>query len=173
MNITEKAKHIKLLILDVDGVMTDGKVIYSDSGEELKFFNTSDGHGLRLLMRAGINVAIVTGRTSRAVEHRAADLGIKILFQKALIKIEAYEKILMSEKLIDREICAVGDDLPDLPVLRKCGLSFAVQNCVEELKSEVDYITEQCGGNGAVREICEIILKAQGLWKKVTARYYL
>lgn len=172
MSITEKARNIKLLILDVDGVLTDGKVVYADSGEELKFFNVKDGHGIKLLVRAGIDVAIITGRYSKAVENRAADLGIKMVFQKALNKIEAYEEILRIKDLTDSEVSAVGDDLPDLPVLRRCGLSFAVPGSVEEVKEEVDCITKREGGMGAVREACEIILRAQGLWEKVTARYY-
>ena len=114
MDITQKAKKIKLLILDVDGVMTDGKIVYSDSGEELKFFDSRDGHGLKMLMRTGIDVAIITGRMSKAVEHRAANLDIGMVYQKALNKLEAYEEIVARKCLSDQEICAVGDDLPDV-----------------------------------------------------------
>ncbi len=171
-SIEEKARNIKLLILDVDGVLTDARVVYTDDGKEMRFFDARDGHGIKLLMRAGIEVAIVSGRYSKSVEYRADDLGIKMVFQKALNKIEVYEEILEMKNMADRQICAVGDDLPDLPVLRRCGLSFAVPESVEELKREVDFITKKQGGRGSVREICEIILKAQGLWEKVTARYY-
>ncbi len=169
---TEKARAIKLLILDVDGVLTDGSIVYADRGEELKCFNVKDGHGIKLLLRAGIEVALVTGRKSAAVEHRAQDLGIKLVFQKALNKIEAYEEIRAIQKLRDEELCVMGDDLPDLPILRKCGFSVAVPDSIDEVKREVDYVTYKEAGKGAVREVCEIILKAQGLWEKVTARYF-
>lgn len=172
MSISEKAENIKLLILDVDGVLTDGRIFYTDSGEELKAFDEKDGHGIKLLLRAGIDVAIITGRTSKALEHRAADLGVKMVFQKALNKIEVYEKILSLKNLSDEEVCAVGDDLTDLPMLRRCGLSVAVHDSVAEIKAKVDFVTKNSGGNGSVREICELILKAKGLWEKVTARYY-
>jgi 3-deoxy-D-manno-octulosonate 8-phosphate phosphatase (KDO 8-P phosphatase) len=168
----EKARAIKLLILDVDGVLTDGKIVYADRGEELKCFDVKDGHGIKLLLRAGIEVALVTGRKSAAVEHRAQDLGINLVFQKALNKIEAYEELRATQKLRDEELCVMGDDLPDLPILRKCGFSVAVPDSVDEVKREVDYVTNKEAGKGAVREVCEIILKAQGLWGRVTARYF-
>ena len=168
----EKARAVKLLILDADGVLTDGRIIYTDRGEEVKAFNVKDGHGLKLLMRAGIRVAIITGRKSPAVEHRARDLGITRVFQKALNKIEAYEEIRATQKLRDEELCVMGDDLPDLPILRKCGFSVAVPDSVDEVKREVDYVTKREAGKGAVREVCDIILKAQGLWETVTARYF-
>jgi len=168
----EKARDIKLLILDVDGVLTDGNIVYAERGEELKAFNVKDGHGLKLLMRAGIQVALITGRSSAAVEHRARDLGITRVYQKALNKIEAYEELRAIEKLRDEEICMVGDDLPDLPILRICGFAVAVADSVEEVKREADYVTNKEAGKGAVREVCDIILKAQGLWETVTARYF-
>jgi len=172
MSVTEKAQHIKLLILDVDGVLTDGRVIYTDSGEEIKFFNAQDGHGIKLLVRAGIDVAIVTGRSSKAVLFRAENLGITMVYQKALNKLDAYEDILKRKNLTDTQIGVVGDDLPDLPMLRRCGLSCAVPNSVSEVLGTVDYVTRNRGGTGAVREVCELLLKAQGLWDQVTARYY-
>jgi len=168
----EKARAVKLLILDADGVLTDGRIIYTDQGEEVKAFNVKDGHGLKLLMRAGIRVAIITGRKSPAVEHRARDLGIARVFQKALNKLEAYEELCTTEKLRDEEICMVGDDLPDLPVLRRCGFAVAVADSVEDVKRAADYVTSKEAGKGAVREVCDIILKAQGLWETVTARYF-
>jgi 3-deoxy-D-manno-octulosonate 8-phosphate phosphatase (KDO 8-P phosphatase) len=169
---TDKARVIKLLILDVDGVLTDGSIVYSDGGEELKCFNVQDGHGIKLLLRAGIEVALVTGRKSAVVEHRARDLGITLVFQKVLNKIEAYEEIRAARKLRDEELCVMGDDLPDLPILRKCGFSVAVPESVDEVLQEADYVTRRGAGQGAVREVCEIILKAQGLWEQVTARYF-
>lgn len=171
MNIQEKARHIKLLILDVDGVLTDGKIVYTDSGEELKYFNAQDGHGIKLLMRAGIDVAIITGRASKAVEHRALNLGITTIYQKAIDKRTAYGEILKLKNMTDDTVSVVGDDLPDLPLLKRCGLSIAVPASVSEVKDSVDYVTRHDGGNGAVREVCEILLKAQGLWEQVTAKY--
>jgi 3-deoxy-D-manno-octulosonate 8-phosphate phosphatase (KDO 8-P phosphatase) len=168
----EKARDIKLLILDVDGVLTDGKIVYTDRGEEAKAFDAKDGHGLKLLMRAGIPVALITGRSSPAVEHRARDLGITRVYQKAINKIEAYEELRRAENLRDEEICVVGDDLPDLPILRICGFSVAVADSAEEVKREVDYVTNKEAGKGAVREVCDIILKARGLWGAVTDRYF-
>jgi 3-deoxy-D-manno-octulosonate 8-phosphate phosphatase (KDO 8-P phosphatase) len=168
----EKARDIKLLILDVDGVLTDGKIVYTDRGEEAKAFDVKDGHGLKLLMRAGIPVALITGRSSPAVEHRARDLGITRVYQKAINKIEAYEELRRAENLRDEEICVVGDDLPDLPILRICGFSVAVADSAEEVKREVDYVTNKEAGKGAVREVCDIILKARGLWETVTDRYF-
>jgi 3-deoxy-D-manno-octulosonate 8-phosphate phosphatase (KDO 8-P phosphatase) len=172
MDITQKAQLIKLLILDVDGVMTDGKVVYSDSGEELKFFDSRDGHGIKMLMRTGIDVAIITGRISKAVEHRAENLGIALVYQKALNKIEAYDEIASLKKLSDQYICAVGDDLPDIPVLRRAGFAVAVPDAVDEVKAVADYTTHRSGGNGAVREVCDLIMKAQRTWQTVTSRYY-
>lgn len=169
---TERIRKIKLLILDVDGVLTDGKIVYTDRGEEAKAFDVKDGHGLKLLMRAGIPVALITGRSSPAVEHRARDLGITRVYQKAINKIEAYEELRRAENLRDEEICVVGDDLPDLPILRICGFSVAVADSAEEVKREVDYVTNKEAGKGAVREVCDIILKARGLWGAVTDRYF-
>lgn len=172
MDALGKAQKIRLLILDVDGVMTDGKVVYTDSGQELKFFDSRDGHGLKMLMRTGVDVAIITGRLSQAVAHRADNLGIATVYQKALNKIEPYNEIAAQKGLADDEICAMGDDLPDLPVLRRAGLAVAVPDAVDAVRQLADYTTRHSGGNGAVREVCEIIMKAQGTWQTVTARYY-
>ncbi len=172
MDITQKAQLVKLLILDVDGVMTDGKVVYTDSGEELKFFDSRDGHGIKMLMRTGIEVAIITGRISKAVEHRAANLGIAMVYQKALNKIEAYEEIAALKSLADTEICAIGDDLPDIPLLRRAGLAVAVPGAVDEVRLSAHYTTRHAGGDGAVREVCDLIMKAQGSWQAVISRYY-
>ncbi len=171
-DISEEASTVRLLLLDVDGVMTDGSIVYADTGDELKSFNARDGHGIKLLMRAGIDVAIVTGRSSRAVQIRADDLGIGTVYQKALRKIEAYEDILQTKKLDDKQICAVGDDLPDLPILKRCGLSVAVPDAVPEVLAAADMVTRCSGGKGAVREVCDFLLKASGRWHSVTARYF-
>jgi 3-deoxy-D-manno-octulosonate 8-phosphate phosphatase (KDO 8-P phosphatase) len=168
----QKLKPVKLLILDVDGVLTDGKIIYTDSGEEIKRFDVRDGHGLKLLMRSGIGVVLLTGRKSKAIVHRARDLGIEHVYQKATDKIEVYAKILTRNKLLDKNVAFVGDDLVDIPVLKKVGFSAAVPDAVPEVIEIVDYITSKNGGEGAVREICELLLKAQKKWKKVTEKYH-
>ena len=171
MNL-KKLKPIKLLILDVDGVLTDGKIIYTDSGEEIKRFDAKDGHGLKLLMRSGIGVALLTGRKSKAIVHRARDLGIEHVYQKAIDKSAVYSKILTKSTLLDKNVAFVGDDLVDIPVLKKVGFSAAVPDAVPEVKEIVDYVTSKNGGEGAVREICELLLKAQNKWKKVTEKYH-
>ena len=168
----EKARRIKLLVLDVDGVMTDGTLTYNGRGDEIKKFNVYDGLGLKLLMKAGVAVALVTSRQSEAVQKRAHELGITLLYQNADKKLTVYDDILHALHLSDAEVSAAGDDLMDLPLLRRCGLSFSVANGVAEVKKESDYVTVNAGGHGAVREICEIIIKAKGLWADVTAQYY-
>jgi len=167
----EKAKPIKLLILDVDGVLTDGKIIYNDRGEEIKAFNVRDGHGLKLLMRAGIGIALITGRKSKVVLHRARDLGIKNVYQGVTNKIEVYEKILKGKKLKDENVGFVGDDLVDIPVLKRVGFSAAVGDAIPEVREVADYVASKKGGEGAVREICELLLKVQNKWEEITERY--
>ena len=167
----EKIKPIKLLILDVDGVLTDGKIIYNDRGEEIKAFNVRDGHGLKLLMRAGIGIALITGRKSKVVLHRARDLGIKNVYQRVTNKIEVYEKILKGKKLKDENVGFVGDDLVDIPVLKRVGFSAAVGDAIPEVREVADYVASKKGGEGAVREICELLLKVQNKWEEITERY--
>jgi 3-deoxy-D-manno-octulosonate 8-phosphate phosphatase (KDO 8-P phosphatase) len=167
----ERLKLIKLLILDVDGVLTDGKIIYNDRGEEIKAFDVKDGHGIKLLMRSGMEIALITGRKSEVVLHRARDLGIEQVYQKVTNKMEVYEKILNDKKLEDENVGFVGDDLVDIPVLKRVGFSAAVLDAVSEVKEIADYIASKKGGGGAVREICELLLKAQNKWKGVIERY--
>ncbi len=167
----KKLKSVKLLMLDVDGVLTDGKIIYNDRGEEIKAFNVRDGHGLKLLMRAGIEIALITGRKSKVVLHRARDLGIKKVYQRVTNKIEIYEKILKGKKLKDIHVGFVGDDLVDIPVLKRVGFSAAVGDAIPEVKKVVDYVASKRGGEGAVREICELLLKVQNKWEGITERY--
>jgi 3-deoxy-D-manno-octulosonate 8-phosphate phosphatase (KDO 8-P phosphatase) len=170
-NIKEKLKKIKLLILDVDGVMTDGGIIMDSKGQELKQFNVRDGHGLKVLQRYGMKVAIITGRQSKVVEYRAKDLDIEEVYQKVFNKKEVFEKILKKHKLSADETAFLGDDIIDIPVLRRVGFSVAVADAVDVVKKSVDYITENKGGHGAVREVCEMILQAQGKWKEVAEKY--
>jgi 3-deoxy-D-manno-octulosonate 8-phosphate phosphatase (KDO 8-P phosphatase) len=166
------AERIKLLIVDVDGVLTDGGIILDNKGNELKRFHVRDGHGIKLLMRAGIEVAIVTGRESEVVKRRAEELGIKIVHQRSKVKLEAYEEILRETGLADEQVAYVGDDIVDLPVMRRAGLSAAVSDAEEYVKEEAMYVTERPGGGGAVREVADLILRAGGHWNDVTKRYY-
>ena len=170
-SIKEKLKGIKLLILDVDGVMTDGRIIMDNEGKEIKNFNVRDGHGLKLLQRYGIKVAILTGRQSKVVEHRAKDLDIKDVYQKVFHKKDVFEKIMKNHKLSPDEAAFIGDDIVDIPVLRRVGFSVAVADAADVVKKSVDYVARNSGGRGAVREICEMILKAQGKWPEIAAKY--
>lgn len=172
VEVLKKARAIRLLLLDVDGVMTDGRVVFADSGEELKAFDVKDGHGIRMLMRTGVSVALLTGRESRVVLHRAGDLGIDMVYQGAKDKLPVFEGILREKGFKGEEVCYVGDDLVDMPVMRRSGLSISVADASEELKGSVDYVTDRPGGRGAVREVCELILKAQGKWEDATSRYW-
>jgi 3-deoxy-D-manno-octulosonate 8-phosphate phosphatase (KDO 8-P phosphatase) len=166
-------EKVCLLLLDVDGVLTDGRITYDDQGRETKSFDVKDGHGIKLLMRAGIKVGIITGRRSPIVEHRAQELGISIVYQGALDKRVPYEAILAEQGLTDEQVAYVGDDLIDLPILHRVGFSAAVADAVDEVKAAVHYVARRRGGRGAVREICDHILKVSGRWPAVTARYGL
>jgi len=167
-----RAKSIRLLLLDVDGVLTDGRVVYDGVGRELKFFHIKDGHGIKLLQRAGLSVGILSGRRSSAVRLRAKELGIDLLQQRALDKAKVLEAILRKRKIKPEQVCFVGDDLVDLPVFGRVGFAVAVADSVEEVKAHAHYVTHRLGGRGAVREVCEMILKAQGKWETVTRKYF-
>jgi 3-deoxy-D-manno-octulosonate 8-phosphate phosphatase (KDO 8-P phosphatase) len=170
-SIKEKLKGIKLLILDVDGVMTDGRIIMDDQGREIKNFNVRDGHGIKILQRYGIKVAILTGRKSKAVEYRAKDLEIKDVYQNAFNKKEVLGRILEKHKLSASAVAFLGDDIVDVPVLKSVGFSAAVADAIDVVKKSVNYVTRHKGGQGAVREICEMILEAQGKWLEIAAKY--
>lgn len=164
----EKAQKVKWLLLDVDGVMTDGGIVLSD-GLEIKRFHTQDGLGIRLAQRAGLRVGILTGRESEAVARRARELGIEEVRQGCSSKLEAYLQVVERYGLKDEEVAYMGDDLPDLPLLRRVGLAFAVANAVPEVKRQVDHVTRKAGGEGAVREAVELLLRLTGQWEKVVA----
>lgn len=171
-DILERLKIIKMLIVDIDGVMTDGRVIYSVYGDELKFFDVTDGLGISLLNRAGIKTVIITAKKSRIVKMRARDLKVTRVYQGYADKLEPLKNILFWYKIKPEEICFMGDDLIDVPVLRRVGLAVAVPNAVDEVKKHAHYITSRTGGRGAVREICDMILKAQGKWDDATKKYF-
>jgi len=155
---------IKLLILDVDGVLTDGRIYINDQGEEAKAYHVRDGYGIRLLMAAGIDVAIITGRWSKSVGHRAADLGIMHIYQGVTDKKAVCAKLLEEKHLSGDKVCFIGDDLQDFQLLKFIGLPVAVADAVSEVREAAMYVTEKNGGCGAVREVCELILKAQNAW---------
>ncbi len=167
-----KLAKIKLLLLDVDGVLTDGRIIYDSQGHVLKAFDVKDGHGLKMLQRAGIEVGIITGRRSQVVNKRAAELGIDILYQGALSKLEPYLEILSLHGLTDEQVAYVGDDVVDLPILRRVGFSATVADAVAEVLPLVNYVARKPGGRGAVREICDLLIKASGRWEELTQRYF-
>ncbi len=164
---------IRLLLTDVDGVMTDGGIIYDANGVETKVFNVKDGHGIKMLQRHGIEVGIITGRTSQVVDLRAKELGIEILYQGALKKLESYLDIKQKTGLLDSQIAYIGDDIIDVPVMRRVIFAAAPADALIEAKNAAHYVTSHAGGRGAVREVCDLILKGRGLWDEVAARYDL
>jgi 3-deoxy-D-manno-octulosonate 8-phosphate phosphatase (KDO 8-P phosphatase) len=169
--VKKKARKIKLILLDVDGVLTDGGIIIDDRGVEAKRFDVRDGQGIALLMRYGINVGFITGRSSNIVRQRARELGVTTLYQGVKSKAEIYDRIKQKTGLKDEEIAYVGDDIQDLPILRKVGLAVTVKDGWLGLKTWVDYVTESGGGRGAVREVAELVLKVKDAWKDLTQRY--
>ena len=161
--LTQRARGIRLLTCDVDGVLTDGRIYVGDDGRESKAFNALDGVGLRMLMSAGVTVAWITGSSAPAVMHRARSLGIARIVQGAEDKLAPWEAI-HSELGLPAAACAhVGDDLPDVPVFVRCGLAVAVPHAPPSVRARAHFVTERDGGMGAVRELCELILAAQGV----------
>ena len=166
-----KLKRIKLLLLDVDGVLTDGGIIYNDNGAETKVFNVKDGLGIRLLMEAGIHLGIVTGRRSNALYSRCKDLGINIIYDGVRNKIDVLDALLDQTDVSAEEVAFIGDDLPDLALMKIIGLSIAVGDAHKTILDNADMVTSAKGGHGAVREACEAILKAKGLWGNILERF--
>ena len=156
-----KAREIRLLALDVDGVLTDGSIVYTSQGKQVQSFHVHDGLGLKLLSLAGIYVAILSSRSSRALAIRAEELGIKLVYQGLPDKIGVYEEIKEKLGIEDKEVAYIGDDWVDLPLLQKAGLAIIVANAARSMEDYVDYITQLPGGRGAVREVCELILESQ------------
>jgi 3-deoxy-D-manno-octulosonate 8-phosphate phosphatase (KDO 8-P phosphatase) len=168
-----KIEAVRLLMLDVDGVLTDGKIIINDQGFESKHFDVRDGHGLKLLMRYGVGVALVTGRRSSVVEHRAKDLGIEEVYQGIWNKVETFEEILRKMNLHPEQTAFVGDDIVDIPIMRRVGFAVAVRDAAEDTRRVAHYVTKRRGGRGAVREVCELILKVQDHWQDVAMKYQM
>ena len=172
MNVpAQKLKRIQLLLLDVDGVLTDGSIIYSDAGSETKVFNVKDGLGLKLVMEAGIQVGLVTGRRSEALQHRCRDLGIRYLFDGVRQKDQLLEKILAQIGTVADSTAFVGDDLPDLGLMRRVGLAIAVADAHDLVRKNADWVTSAGGGRGAVREVCDALLVARGIWQETIERF--
>lgn len=165
-----RLRNIKLLLLDVDGVMTDGSIIYNDSGEEIKVFCVRDGLGIRMLMESGINVGIVTGRSSDSLYHRCKNLHIQLIFDGISDKAAALDKITEKTGVKDHEIAYIGDDLPDISIMRKVGIPIAVADADENVIEVAHIVTSAKGGAGAIREVCEAIIKAQDKWEAVIKR---
>src|SRR5207248_6604147 len=161
LTLAERAAKVELLLLDVDGVLTDGGIVYADDGTELKRFHVRDGSGLKLWQLAGRRAAIVSGRNSPAVARRAAELGVAPVLQGRADKLAAFEALLAETGLRPEQVCAVGDDLPDLPVLRRCGLAVAVADACPEVRAAADHVTAVGGGHGAVRDAVEWLLRLQ------------
>ena len=169
--IERRAAHIKLLLMDCDGVLTDGRFWLLDNGDEQKGFHVQDGLGLELWHQAGLKSGIISGRKSSAVERRARDLKIEFVRQGAENKIDSYEALLTEAGIAEAEVAYVGDDLNDIPLLLRAELAVAVANATEETRSVAHLVTRSPGGFGAIREVVEIILKAQGRWGDVTEKY--
>jgi 3-deoxy-D-manno-octulosonate 8-phosphate phosphatase (KDO 8-P phosphatase) len=162
VELEARARELRLAIFDVDGVLTDGTIYLGAEGEAFKAFNIQDGHGVKMLQAAGIATAIISGRSSAAVAHRARELAIAHVVQGSTDKVASLEALLAATGLEARQCAFVGDDLPDLAVMRRCGLAVAVANAVEAVKESAHYVTRAAGGRGAVREFCELVLRARG-----------
>lgn len=171
MDISDKAKHVRLAAFDVDGVLTDGALYYTDAGEEFKAFNVQDGHGIKMLQESGVAIAIITSRSSKLVANRARNLGIDHLYQGVENKLDAMNALLTKLGLTLAEAGYMGDDVIDLPVLRRCGFAASVPEAPALVRQHAHYITRARGGHGAVREYCEIVMHAQGTLDAALARY--
>ena len=170
-DVLERAKKIKLIIFDVDGVLTDGSLFFGDDGQEYKAFNSKDGHGMKMLQRSGVKIAIITGRTSKVVMHRMANLNIDIIYQGQADKKPAYEEILREHSLSPEQVAYVGDDVVDLPVMIRVGFAICVENGHELAKKHAHWIAPTPAGRGAARDVCELIMKAQGNYDAAMQAY--
>jgi 3-deoxy-D-manno-octulosonate 8-phosphate phosphatase (KDO 8-P phosphatase) len=170
-DILERASRIRLAIFDVDGVLTDGSLFIGDDGQEYKAFNSRDGHGMTMLRQTGVTLAIITGRSSEVVRIRMTSLGINHIYQGIQDKLMAYEELKQSLNLTDEAIAYVGDDVVDLPVLRRAGLAVAVADAHPLVQRHAHWRTASPGGRGAARDLCELLMEAQGTLDAMMARY--
>lgn len=171
-DILEKAKKVKLVVFDVDGVLTNGQIIIGDNGEEYKAFHSRDGHGMKLLQYTGVEIAIITGRTSRTVEHRMQSLGIKYVYQGQRVKLPVFQQLIKELKLSPEQCAYVGDDWVDLSIMSRVGLAIAVQDADPIVKKHAHFITSSKGGHGAAREVCELIMEGQGNLQDQIERHF-
>jgi len=169
--ILERARKIELLLLDVDGVLTDGRLTMSNDGAELKSFHARDGLGIRMAQRGGIMIGLISGRESKVVADRAEELYITEVHQRIYDKLEKFKEILQRLKLEPEQVCYMGDDLVDIPVLRVVGLAAAPADAIEQARTAAHYVTERNGGGGCVRELVDILIQATGKWDKVSSRF--
>ena len=167
----DRARRIRLMIFDVDGVLTDGRLWYGPAGEELKVFHSFDGHGLKMLAASGVPCALLSGRRSAAVSARAAELGIAQVFQGIEDKVSTYREMLQQQGLEPEETGFMGDELVDLPVLRRCGFACAPHEAPEAVRSRVHYVAAAAAGHGAAREVCELVMRAQRKFEQVLGKY--
>lgn len=170
-SVLNKAKKVKLLLLDVDGVLTDGRIIYDSAGRDSKFFDVRDGLGVTVLNKAGIKTILITAKGSKAIGPRARDMLVDAVYENILPKSVVLDRILKKYKVSSEEICFIGDDLVDLSIMKRVGFPVAVFNSCAQLRRVASYITFKEGGRGAVREVAELILKSQGLWEKILKIY--
>ena len=173
VEIERRAARVKLLLMDCDGVLTDGRITLLENGDEQKSFHTRDGHGLVLLHRAGLASGIISGRTSSLVERRARELGMRYVRQGTWDKIKDFEELLAEAGATEHEVAFVGDDVTDIPLMRRSALAVAVADAAPETLAAAHYVTQLPGGHGAVREVTELILKAQGRWSELMKRYIM
>ncbi|MDQ7076027.1 MAG: 3-deoxy-manno-octulosonate-8-phosphatase KdsC [Gammaproteobacteria bacterium] len=170
-SIQQKAAQIRLVIFDIDGVLTSGALFIGDDGQEYKAFHSRDGHGLRMLQDSGVQVAIITGRSSKVVQHRAKDLGIQHVYQGRREKLPAFEELLQATGFSVEQVAYVGDDVMDLPIMIRTGLAIAVQDAHSLVKKHAHWLTPSNGGMGAGRDVCELIMEAQGTLEPALATY--
>lgn len=171
--IERRAARVKLLLMDCDGVLTDGRITLLENGDEEKSFHTRDGHGIVLFHRAGLPTGIISGRTSSLVERRARELGMRYVRQGTWDKIKDFDELLAEAGVTEHEVAFVGDDVTDIPLMQRSALAVAVADAVTETRAAAHYVTELPGGHGAVREVAELILKAQGRWSELMKRYIM
>ena len=172
-DILEKAKRIRLVVFDVDGVLTDGSLFLGDDGQQYKAFHSKDGHGMRMLQDSGVDIAILTGRVSKVVEHRMQDLGIELVMQGHREKLPAFEALMQQTGLAPEDIAYVGDDVVDLPVMTRVGLAIGVQDAHPLVRHHAHWLTANAGGRGAAREVCELIMEAQGTLNAALEHYLI
>jgi YrbI family 3-deoxy-D-manno-octulosonate 8-phosphate phosphatase len=172
-DLNMKLQKIKLLVLDVDGVLTDGKIVFGSGNLEIKSFHVRDGHGIKIAIRTGLEIALVTGRSSEVVSRRALELGIERVYQGMKDKKPALAQLVEDLGITNDQVAVMGDDVVDIPLMRRAGFSFTVPEAPDAVRVEADYVTKAAGGNGAAREIIDMILKAQGKSEEALARYYV